>query len=259
MVQALFDEGAEPKAMFHRKKTIFGKNFFSFEPNFCIRQSIGVPWGFIVKILVVEDDETDAIAIRRELETDYEVTIVDTLKAAMIEIAGSDSRPDAIVADLSLPDSNGLATVRDLQQVARDIPIIVSTGMLTDKLREQIQNIGPTRFVDKSEGFSLLHSFLKHLANVREQLEATRQEIFAEIDKVAARAAEKAVETAIDQLLIRLHLHDEEAVRMAIRLARAWDTAKSRFFIAMANGFAAALLLAIGAGIAALIKNHSIK
>ena len=83
--------------------------------------------------------------------------------------------------------------------------------------------------------------------------------MYREIDAAAAKAAEKAVEVAIDRLLLRLDLHDEEAVRMAIRLARAWETVKARFMIAVTNGLTAAVLIAIGAGIVALIKNGTPK
>ena len=211
-------------------------------------------------ILVVEDDEADALAIHHELDSDYDVTLASSLKEAIVHLASSSTeRPDVIITDLSLPDSKGIETVRDLQRAAGHIPIIISTGMLTDRLREQIAAIGPTQMHDKNQGYSLLKRLLEHETAVQDRLDQAREEMYREIDAAAAKAAEKAVEVAIDRLLLRLDLHDEEAVRMAIRLARAWETVKARFMIAVTNGLTAAVLIAIGAGIVALIKNGTPK
>ncbi len=46
---------------------------------------------------------------------------------------------------------------------------------------------------------------------------------------------------------------------MAIRLARGWEAAKSRFVSAVTTGLASALLLAIGAGIVAVLRHGGSK
>ena len=81
----------------------------------------------------------------------------------------------------------------------------------------------------------------------------------SEIDRVARSAAEEAAKKAIDELVHRLGLHDEEGLRMAVRLARGWDAAKARFTAAIAAGLGSALLLAVGAGIVAIVRNQGSK
>ena len=71
---------------------------------------------------------------------------------------------------------------------------------------------------------------------------------------MARRAAEIAVSQAMRRLLERLGLEDEEGVRMAVRLARGWEAAKSRFLGTLVTGVASAALLALGAGLAAMIR-----
>ena len=88
---------------------------------------------------------------------------------------------------------------------------------------------------------------------------AYRIETIAEIDRVTRQAADAAVTRAIDELLDRLGLGDEEGLRMAIRLARGWEAAKIRFVSAVTTGLASAFLLAIGAGIVAMMRHGASK
>jgi hypothetical protein len=44
---------------------------------------------------------------------------------------------------------------------------------------------------------------------------------------------------------------------MAIRLARGWEAAKLRFFSAVATGIGSAFLLALGAGLVAMLRENA--
>lgn len=208
-----------------------------------------------MRVLLVEGDESDAQAIRRALGERYEIRVVGTLAEALAVLAGRGWRPEVIIADMSLPDSRGASTVEALQATARGAPVIVSSGAITDTLRRQVDALGAVRVQDKAEGYVVLRALLQQQATFQHSLAAGRAEIMAEIDKVARRAAEIAVSQAMGRLLERLGLEDEEGVRMAVRLARGWDTAKSRFFGTLVTGVASAALLALGAGLAAMLKN----
>ena len=67
------------------------------------------------------------------------------------------------------------------------------------------------------------------------------------------------VSRAVDELMARLGFDDTEGVRLAVRLARGWEAAKARFVSALATGIASALLVAIGAGIIAMLRQNSTK
>ncbi|MFA5862174.1 MAG: ATP-binding protein [Candidatus Thermoplasmatota archaeon] len=87
------------------------------------------------RVLLVEDTDWDARIAREALEaavrSKFVVVRVASLSDAHAALAGG--RFDAIIADLNLPDSTGVATVSALRAATGErIAIIVMTGSLTD-------------------------------------------------------------------------------------------------------------------------------
>ena len=83
-----------------------------------------------LRILVVEDNPADADLIRELLpqtgRASFHVESVARLAAALPRLQGAGI--DLVLLDLGLPDSQGLATLRQLHQAAPDVPVIVLTG-----------------------------------------------------------------------------------------------------------------------------------
>lgn len=207
-----------------------------------------------VRLLLLEDNTIEALALQRELAGRYEVRVAPTLGEALGTFAHPGWRPDVIVTDLNLPDSEGVRTLETLQTVAADTPIIVSAGGLSETLRRQLSALGATHLHDKDSGVSLLKAVLQQHQLLQQTVAAHRAELKAEIDRVAREVAEAAVTRAVDRLIDRLGLDDEEGLRMAIRLARGWEAAKLKFFSAIATGLGGAILLALGAGLVAMLR-----
>ena len=211
-----------------------------------------------MRVLVVEVDTVEALAIQRELGARFELRVVGTLAEALGALAKTSWRPDVILANPRLPDSDGLTTLRAIQDAAAGTPIIVRTGALTDGMRRQLEALGGMMAPDGLSGAGaarngqLLHAGAQSLM-------AYRIETIAEVDRVTRQAADAAVQRAIDELLDRLGLGDEEGLRMAIRLARGWEAAKTGFVSALTTGLASAVLLAIGAGIVAMVRHGGSK
>ena len=211
-----------------------------------------------MRVLVVEVDTVEALAIQRELGARFELRVVGTLAEALGALAKTSWRPDVILANPHLPDSDGLATLRALQDAAAGTPIVVRTGALTDGMRRQLEALGGMLVPDGLSGAGpgrtghLLHAGAQSLMTYR-------IETIAEVDRVTRQAADAAVERAIDELLDRLGLGDEEGLRMAVRLARGWVAAKTGFVSALTTGLASAFLLAIGAGIVAMVRHSGSK
>ena len=80
-----------------------------------------------LRILVVEDNPADADLIRELLpqtgRASFHVESVARLAAALPRLQGAGI--DLVLLDLGLPDSQGLATLRQLHQAAPDVPVIV--------------------------------------------------------------------------------------------------------------------------------------
>lgn len=211
-----------------------------------------------MRVLVVEVDTVEALAIQRELGARFELRVVGTLAESLGALAKTSWRPDVILANPRLPDSDGLATLRALQEAAAGIPVVVRTGALTDGMRRQLEAL--VGMVDQDGLGGVATARGGHLLHTGAQsLMAYRIETIAEVDRVTRQAADAAVERAIDELLDRLGLGDEEGLRMAIRLARGWEAAKTGFVSALTTGLASAFLLAIGAGIIAMVRHSGSK
>jgi CheY-like chemotaxis protein len=206
-----------------------------------------------VRVLIVENNEADVLLMRRALAGRYDVRWAGTFAQALRALAEPSWRADIIVLGPDLPDSRGPATLEALQRAAAGTPVILRADGAAETLRQRLDALGAD-LDERERGFVLLRAVLQQHQVIHQTLAANRAEVTAEIERAAQRAAEIAVRQAIDQLMARLGLGDEEGVRMAVRLARGWEAAKSRFFATIATGIASALLLALGAGIIAMVR-----
>lgn len=215
-----------------------------------------------MRVLLLKADTIEALALQRELAGRHDVRVAATLAEAVSALTYPAWRPDLVVTELNLPDSDGVGTLDSLRAAAGGIPVVVGGGT-TDALRRQVDGLGgataPHR--DKDGGpLGLLQAVMQQQQHLfQHTVAAHRREVVAEIERAARQAADAAAARAIDQLVDRLGLEDEEGVRMAIRLARGWDAAKLRFFSAVATGIGSAFLLALGAGVVAMLRENATK
>jgi Response regulators consisting of a CheY-like receiver domain and a winged-helix DNA-binding domain len=82
-----------------------------------------------LRVLLVEDSVADAAFAERALEVsdgEFEVTITGSLDAGIDRLGDGF---DAILLDLTLPDSAGSETVVRMRAAARDVPIVVLTSV----------------------------------------------------------------------------------------------------------------------------------
>jgi diguanylate cyclase (GGDEF)-like protein len=105
-----------------------------------------------IKVLLVEDNPVDARMAAELLGRNgaFELTHVARLSEAAQRL--SEQRFDAVLLDLMLPDSSGLATVESVQERAPDVPIVVYSGFGAEDVlfaREVIRG-GAQEFLPKS-------------------------------------------------------------------------------------------------------------
>lgn len=82
-------------------------------------------------ILFVDDEQVIIDLVKEYLELhDYRITGVKTPHAALQVIR--DDPPDLIIADLQLPDSDGLKLVAKFKKILPDVPVILLTGVWFD-------------------------------------------------------------------------------------------------------------------------------
>jgi signal transduction histidine kinase len=100
-----------------------------------------------VRVLLVEDSPSDASLFQELLqETEagrYVVTVLDRLDQALERLRHEPF--DVLLLDLSLPDSDGIATFIEARAAAPQVPIVLSTGrddaeLATEAVRHGIQD-----------------------------------------------------------------------------------------------------------------------
>ncbi len=102
------------------------------------------------RILLVEDNPIDARSVRRALAADGDfVDVVHVEDMAAADAACENGSFDAILLDLSLPDSEGLESLAALTRIAPATPIIVLTGLNDPEAALAAVAQGAQDFLDK--------------------------------------------------------------------------------------------------------------
>lgn len=102
-------------------------------------------------ILLVEDEEAHGELIRRAFETQAEgvtLTVVRTLREARATLA--ESTPDLVIADIRLPDGNGLEILPP-EKEGVCFPVVVLTGHGDERAAVEAMKRGALDYVVKSE------------------------------------------------------------------------------------------------------------
>lgn len=104
-------------------------------------------------VLLVEDDPADAFLIRSMLEeargTSFKANVASSLGDALAWLASNPCH--AVVLDLSLPDSRGLATFHQVRQEHPALPVVVLTGLDDESLALQAVSEGAQDFLVKGQ------------------------------------------------------------------------------------------------------------
>jgi two-component system, cell cycle sensor histidine kinase and response regulator CckA len=136
----------------------------------------------VIDVLLVEDNEVQSFAAQRAFSScvAFRVTamVVQTLAAALEEI--SKRSFDVIVLDLGLPDSDGIATFRAVQQAAATVAIVVLSAIEDEQLaatavREGAQDYLLKSYVDPALLVrSVVYAFHRQSANTQLQWSRAR-------------------------------------------------------------------------------------
>jgi DNA-binding NarL/FixJ family response regulator len=102
------------------------------------------------QVLLVEDEPAFATFCETVLATadePFRLTSASNLAAALEAIAHAS--PDVILLDLNLPDSTGLATLRDVLAAAPHLPVVVLTGMAEPGVPHEAVRLGAQDWLGK--------------------------------------------------------------------------------------------------------------
>jgi signal transduction histidine kinase len=176
-----------------------------------------------VKILLVEDNFADARLLSETLmeiaENKFELTHVQQLDEAMAKLA--EYLFDAILLDLSLPDSQGLETLESILSAVPDLPIIVLTGLKDENTGIKAVRKGAQDYLVKGQASSYLLiraiNYSIERKRIQEELRKARDELEMRVRERTVKL-EKAIEELRDEILLRIEAErkiraDQEQLR----------------------------------------------
>src|SRR5580700_1605576 len=145
-------------------------------------------------VLLIENDPRDAALIQRALKNvrvgAFDIEWVTNLSDALIRL--SKGGLDAVLTDLSLPDSEGMKTLDSLLTVASRVPILVLGGLDEEEIACQSIQHGAQDCLPKSHLDS--YALSRSLRNMIDR-KAAEDALFTE--KERAQVALNSIEDAV--------------------------------------------------------------
>ena len=108
-----------------------------------------------IKILIVEDLESDRFSYKRYLQSDpeqkYQIAEAETLEEGL-ELWRS-QQPDVVLLDINLPDGDGLEFLEEIStgQLINKLPVIMLTGQGDERIAVRAMKLGAADYLVKSD------------------------------------------------------------------------------------------------------------
>jgi PAS domain S-box-containing protein len=152
-----------------------------------------------IRILLVEDDSSDAILIDRELRKgglDYQSLRVQS-KDQFVQ-ALSNQQPDIILSDHGLPAFDGLSALAIAKETVPEVPFIFVTGSLGEEMAIKTLKSGATDYVLKHALGNLVPAVRRALSQAADR--ARRKEAEEELRRNQARKS-AILNAALDAII----------------------------------------------------------
>jgi PAS domain S-box-containing protein len=108
----------------------------------------------IVKILVVDDDEVDRMAVRRALKAaGVQMELLEVGDCAGAIAALQQQQFDCVFLDYLLPDGDGLSLVQNIRSLGMTVPLVVLTGQGDEQIAVQVLKAGASDYLSKARLF----------------------------------------------------------------------------------------------------------
>lgn len=106
----------------------------------------------IIKILVVEDDEVDRMAVSRALKKSGMAVEMSTATDCTSALSYLNQQNfECVLLDYRLPDGNGLALVQEIRKAGLTVPLIVLTGQGDEQTAVDLMKSGASDYLPKSK------------------------------------------------------------------------------------------------------------
>jgi len=161
-----------------------------------------------LKILILEDNQTDADLLHRELEKSglsFTSQIVQAREE--YEQALGNFAPDIILSDYSLPTFDAVTAFRIKQNKSPQTPFIIVSGIIGDENAVELIKNGVTDYASKDKLFTLSQKISRALKDTEERIEKKLNE-----EKLETQAAE--LRSANEQLHEKTQLLQQQEIKL---------------------------------------------
>ena len=101
-------------------------------------------------VLYVDDDETMVIVVERILlRAGYRVSSYLNPHEAIAAVRAHPDAFDLVVTDFNMPQCSGLDLARELARIRPQLPVVISSGYITDELRHEATQAGVRSLLEK--------------------------------------------------------------------------------------------------------------
>lgn len=167
-------------------------------------------------VLLVEDDRHIRRFVRTSLEAEgWRVFEAETLRQGLVDAATR--KPDLVIADLGLPDGDGVDLIRDLRGWSK-VPVIVLSARSDESDKVRALDAGADDYIEKPFGVSEL------LARVRANLRRPRFGAEGETGSSTFAAGDVEVDLAarvVTKAGVKVHLTPIEYRLLGVLVANA--------------------------------------
>jgi PAS domain S-box-containing protein len=112
-------------------------------------------------VLYVDDDETMIVMVERILQrSGYRVSSYQDAQEAVAAIREHPAGFDCVVTDFNMPKLSGLDVARELARIRPQLPVVISSGYITEELRGQARAVGIRSLLEKQNTFEDLSTLV---------------------------------------------------------------------------------------------------
>ncbi|HEU5048859.1 MAG TPA: response regulator [Gemmatimonadales bacterium] len=99
------------------------------------------------RVLIVEDEPALRVHYARHFASRYDLVLAGTGAEALARVA--DGPPDIAVLDMRLPDTDGVALLREIRNLHPGLPVIITTAYLSIEPQLQLLDVPYSDYIVK--------------------------------------------------------------------------------------------------------------
>src|SRR5687767_13594336 len=160
-----------------------------------------------LRVLLVDDDEVDRLAVTRLLrKTHFDAIVHECTDPASALAAVSSGGFDCVLLDYNLPGTDGLSLLRELRARSETVPVIALTGQGGEEIAVELMKAGAADYINKNTlslerlERSLRYALALHRAEEERRLLLEREQRAREEAQAANRAKDEFLATLSHEL-----------------------------------------------------------